>query len=55
MAVQARQHQPLRARQAEPAHAAVERRAQQARDVRDHDADEFVGIGHGRSVAETAN
>ena len=46
-AMQAGQHQPLRAGDAEPAHAAIELRPHQARDVGDHDTDVFVGIRHG--------
>ena len=41
------QHQPLRAREAELAHAPIKHRAQQARDVGNHETDVFFGIRHG--------
>jgi len=51
VAMQPRQHQPLGAGDAELAHAAIERGAQQARGIRDHDADIIVGVRHGIIVA----
>ena len=44
------QRQPLRACEAEPAHAPVEHRAHQPGDVGDQEADELVGIRHAAAV-----
>jgi hypothetical protein len=45
--MQAGQHQPLAAGDAEPADAAIEFRPQQAGDIGDHDTNVFFGIRHG--------